>query len=144
MRRVFLRADGGVSVMHFTQEGETLMERDTQAWLVENPGGRLMGEESDTAPIPNRRFRNSWTHDGIGITVDLVKARAQRLGEIRIERDAALAATDGMLLRDQEQGKDVTALLARRQALRDLPARVEADLARLRSADAIAAYSSGL
>ena len=127
--------------MHFTQEGEALKDRDTQLWLAENPGGRMMAEEADTASTPTRRFRNCWSHDGTAITVDLVKARTQRLGEIRAERDVALAATDGPLLRDQEQGKDVTAQLAERQMLRDLPAEAEMELSFCLSADEIEEYT---
>ena len=76
-----------------------------------------------TAAVPtSRRFRDCWRHDGAGVSVDMAKARGQRIEEIRAERDSRLRATDGEMLREQEQGTPRLApLAAHRQALRDLP-----------------------
>ena len=76
-----------------------------------------------TAQVPtSRRFRNCWRPNGAGLGVDMPTARAQRMDEIRAERDRRLAATDGEMLREQEQGSPrATPLAAHRQALRDLP-----------------------
>jgi hypothetical protein len=89
----------------------------------------------------SRAFRAHWRgHPGAGVRVDLPGARAQRMAEIRAQRDAALAATDGPMLRAQERGEDTTALAAHRQALRDLPLTVQWDLDAIRTPESLEAY----
>ena len=89
----------------------------------------------------SRKFRDCWRQAPRGgVMVDLVRARTQRLVEIRAERDAALAATDGLMLRAQETGQDTTQLLAERQRLRDLPAKAQADLDAFTTAEELEAY----
>lgn len=136
MPRVIHCVDGRVRVLHFATEDAALIERDTQRVLAEEPGATY----EDVDVLPSRRFRAAWTRGANGVTVDVQKARLQRVAEIRAERDKALAATDGPFLRDSEMGKDVSALKATRQALRDLPAKAMAELAECVTADDVAAY----
>jgi hypothetical protein len=80
------------------------------------------------ADLPSRRWRACWRADVAGRPgVDLPLARAQRMAEIRAERDRRLAASDGPMLREQEGGTPprVEALRAYRQALRELPNELE-------------------
>jgi Phage tail assembly chaperone protein len=82
--------------------------------------------------LPPSRWRTCWRADAAGrAQVDLPLARAQRLAEIRAERDARLATSDAAMLREQEQGTEqgVAALRAYRQALRDLPGDLEQSVA---------------
>lgn len=128
MHRVFKHADGSIAVMVFATDDPSLVERDTKNHLEANPGAEMVG---DDLPLPSRRFRNAWTHDGAKVTPHLDKARAMVLDEVRVKRDAALAASDGEMLRAQEQGQPTGPISAKRQKLRDLPAKVAADIAGL-------------
>ncbi len=75
-----------------------------------------------TADIPtDGTFRNAWVQDGANIKIDMPKARVIHMDRIRVARDKKLEETDKIILRDEEQGKDTTALKAERQRLRDLP-----------------------
>ena len=138
MPRAIYCADGRVRVIHFATDDPALIARDTNALLAEEPGATW----ADVSELPNRRFRAAWTKGGAAnVIVDVAKARDIRVTEIRAERDIVLAATDGVLLRDQEQGKDTRDLLTKRQALRDAPQQAVTDLAILRTPDEIAAYT---
>jgi Phage tail assembly chaperone protein len=106
-------------------------------------GARRLPDPTPQQPLPPRRWRACWRHDGQGaVRVHLPLARAQRLHEIRLERDRRLAASDGVWMRELERmraGGDAAllqALEAYRQALRDLPARLEAAAALEALADA--------
>lgn len=139
MHRVFKRADGGVAVMVFATDDPKLIERDTANYLNDNAGSVFVGQD---LPLPaTRRFRNVWTADSTSAFVDMPKARGQVLDEIRVKRDAALAASDVELLRAQEKGEDTRELATRRQALRDLPTKVADDLAKLNTPEELEAYS---
>lgn len=96
----------------------------------------------EAADLPDRRFRNCWRHDGKIVAVDLPLARAQVLAEVRHERDARLVASDKDKARIDDIGTpgERQALAAKRQALRDLPATVAADLERIDTVESLAAY----
>ena len=145
MRRVFHRAsDGGVAVMVFATDDESLRQRDTQAFLDADPGSTW--EDVDEATLPqSRKFRNCWTKhaSGSGVDVHLGKARAQVMAEVRAKRDKDLAATDGPFLLSVERGRPDQALVAQRQALRDLPAKAEAEIANLDAA-ALEEYTANI
>ncbi len=137
MRRVFKNADGSIAVMTFATDDPKLIERDTKAHIEAN-GAEHVGDDLE---LPSRRFRNAWTHDGEKVTPHVGKAREIVLAEVRAKRDKDLAATDGPFLRAAEKGPVPVDLVAKRQALRDLPAKVEADIAGM-DAEALEAYAS--
>lgn len=92
----------------------------------------------DPAALPqSREFRNAWVKIGDAVAVSLPRARAIQLERIRKARDRTLQETDGMMLADQEQGKDVKALKARRQEWRDIPQTIQASLDAAKSAEDI-------
>lgn len=141
MVRVFHRPDGGVAVMSFTHDDEKLKARDTQRYLDDNPGSTW--EDLERPQLPqSRKFRNCWTKHGSGSGVDvhLGKAREQVMAEVRAKRDKDLQATDGPFLRAAEKGPVPKDLLDKRQALRDLPAVVEKEIAGL-SAEELERYA---
>lgn len=148
---IFANPDGSVVTTVFTHDDEALIQRDIVELQKPGVSGARLGAQvirfahhaDCTAALPpkaHRRFRSCWRWQGSAVGVDMPLARAQRLGELRAQRDGLLADTDGPLLRDQEQGKDVSALLARRQALRDLPVRMAAELDALDTPDALLRY----
>ena len=123
-------AGEGVSVIHpaptarrINEDDETFYARVFAETIHKNPSMQgLAHVDTEVDQLPTRRFRNAWRVNGARhVEVDLPVARQIRMQEIRVERDAKLVASDGPLLRNQEQGKDVTALKAYRQTLREIP-----------------------
>lgn len=81
--------------------------------------------DCDAAALPLRRFRDCWRTDGFGaVQVDMPLARAQRMAEIRTERNIRLDASDKEKARLDDGGTEQqkTDIAVYRQALRDLPA----------------------
>ena len=147
---LFVNPDDSVVTTVFTHDDAALIARDIAE--LQRPGasgvqpGATMWHYADHGALQvalptDRYFRSCWRWRGTRVTVDLPLARAQRLTELRRDRDVALAATDGPLLRDQEQGKDVSVLLARRQALRDMPTSAQTEMNAISSADGLRLYT---
>jgi hypothetical protein len=149
---IFANPDGSIVTTVFTHDDETLIQRDVAE--LQKPGvsgvqrGASMIRYASPAecvaalpPRKHRRFRRCWRWQKDRVVVDMEQARAQCLDELRCTRNEKLAATDGPFLRDQEQGKDVSQAMAYRQALRDLPVQMTAELAALKDADALLAYT---
>ena len=145
-RIVYTRSDGGVSVVcpapeyvaRFATEGEAL-----EAIRAKDvPADVINVHVCDESAVPvSRRFRNCWRQ--VGTTppsVSMPLARAQRMVEIRAERDKRLVVSDGSMLRTQETGTpaQIAALKVYRQALRDVPQ--TADLSGITTALDLAMY----
>lgn len=142
MHRVFTRADGTVAVMHFATDDPRLIQRDTDTFLSKHTGSTIAG---DDLPLPaSRRFRDAWEGGSGLVAVSMPRARAQVLAEIRRDRDAALAKSDGEMLRAQEQGADTRAIAARRQQLRGLPAAIAPQLDAASTPEDLDAVKSGV
>lgn len=125
-------------------EAEYLEERYQRAVAV-NPALRdatLIGTVN-ASELPLRRFRDAWRHAGGRIVPNVNLARARVLAEVRAERNARLDDTerDKSKLDDVGTNQQKQAMKEYRQALRDLPAAVETDLAALATIEAIAAYT---
>lgn len=116
---------------------------------LEAQGFAVLKSDATGADLPNeragqsRRFRNAWRWDGAKIEPDLTLCRAQILAEVRAERNARLAAADGERGRLADIGTppQQQAHAAYRQALRDLPAAVQGDLAALATPEGLEAYA---
>lgn len=95
----------------------------------------------DTLP-PSRRFRNCWRHGAGAVAVSMPLARQQRLAEIRSERNERLVESDKDHSRLADIGTDQQRadLRTYRQALRDLPATVQTDLAALTTPEQLDQY----
>ena len=84
----------------------------------------------DASSIPSdRTFRDAWEQDGAKIKIDMPKARVIYMDKIRVVRNKELEKTDKIILRDEEQGKDVSALKTERQSLRDIPQNLDLESA---------------
>ena len=70
-------------------------------------------------------------------------ATAERIAALRSERDARLKALDGPWMRAIGQGNtaEATAIEAKRQQLRDIPAVISADISAIASPDQLLSYS---
>lgn len=139
---IWRQADGSIAVSipseNDRRKGETVQDQlDRFAARLVSDGvalgwTRLADADADSLP-QSRRFRNAWRHDGEKPVVNLPLARAQVLSEIRAERNAKLDASDKELARltDVGSAKELEDIKAKRQALRDLPAVVAAELSAL-------------
>jgi hypothetical protein len=92
----------------------------------------------DSTELPtDRRYRNSWRDHGDRIDLDLPKARAERLDQLRRSRQPILDQLDRDHARATDQGdrEEAARIAARRQQLRDMPMTVAPALAAATTAD---------
>jgi hypothetical protein len=144
MHVAYTRPDGGVSVI-FPAPKAQLPDESDEAFLARvreavPPDAKDVTEVSP-ADIPTRAYRNAWRLSGGRVQHDMSVARALKMAEIRAERDARLAATDGPFLRAQEHGNqaEIERLKSLRQRLRDIPQTTR--LAEVTDPDALKAFA---
>lgn len=121
------KPDGSICMCH----GEPALGMQDGDMLIELPEGWQ---------APNVKYRDCWAEKDGAIVIDLAKARDQKLAEIRAERDKRLEASDKAWMVAMSKGQPVVAINAEKQALRDLPASAQSDLAAKRSANTIDSY----
>jgi hypothetical protein len=127
---VYTRPDGEISVCHplisrDDPPGFTIEEAVARALSKDVPSTAITVAVIEKMALPaDRSFRAAWRQRGQGVSVDIASARDIHLARLRLERDAKLAATDGLMARATERGDaaERSKLAARRQALRDMPA----------------------
>lgn len=61
----------------------------------------------------------------MGITVNITKAKDITKDRLRAEREPKLQALDIEFIKAQESGSDTSAIVAKKQQLRDAPAQVD-------------------
>ncbi len=85
-------------------------------------GAKSINPEDFTIPL-ERVFRDAWVaNDATGVVdVDMSKAREIWRSKIRNARVAELAKLDADFIRALETGADTSAIIAKKQALRDAP-----------------------
>lgn len=133
----YTNADGGLSIVHpVARDGETEAETLARVAARSVPPG-VAYSIVDVGSLPARRFRGAWRHGGGRIRVDVSAAREIVLAETRKERSARLAATDAEKSRLDDVGTDDERreLAAKRKTLRDLPAKVSAEIAAMSIAE---------
>lgn len=75
------------------------------------------------------------------ISVNLDKARAQRIEELRPERDRRLLESDAQWVELKSKGQDASAVEALKQTLRDLPQAAADDLSVITDLEVIRNYN---
>jgi hypothetical protein len=68
----------------------------------------------------DRTFRGAWQFDGDAVEVDMTAAKAIHKDNLRTERAPEMDKLDVEFMRGLEQGVDVSAIAANKQALRDI------------------------
>ena len=129
-------------------ESEELWLARLAAQAMNDPGQDLTPDNCERVDVAgvepplSRRFRACWRWTGARVETDIPLAREQLLSEIRAERNALLKDSDMMRARVEDIGtpQEKAALAAYRQALRDLPATVAADLALIADERGLADY----
>jgi hypothetical protein len=101
---------------------EEVQKKDT-------PEGSVIIDQSDLESL-DREFRNAWVCDGdMKPTIDMDLARDVWKSKIRIARSPKLQELDVEYMRAQEAGSDTTDIVAKKQKLRDFPAKPEIESA---------------
>lgn len=127
----YQRPDGGVSVVipvskdaiELTLKSD-LTDEEYEAHVRERsiPADAINVVDIDDSALPSsREFRNAWSLSGANISEDLQKSIDIKLAAVRLERDAALSATDNDYMKALDLGDQTTlaALKVARQNLRD-------------------------
>ena len=72
----------------------------------------------------DRSFRDAWTFDGTNFGVDITKAKEIHKDKIRLAREKKFEELDVEFQRALETSADTSAIVTKKQALRDAPSSV--------------------
>jgi hypothetical protein len=93
------------------------------------PEGAKIIDRTDLDSLDNA-FRNAWSCDAdMNPTIDMEKARNVWRDKIRIARKPKLEELDIEYMRKQEAGEDTSAIVTKKNKLRDFPAKAEIESA---------------
>ena len=124
---IYTQENGVVAVVHPTDQSLKEMTIEEIAQRVV-PLGVTYSIVDDSVIPTDRSFRNSWVGVGIGstggttITEDMTKAKELHKAKIRESRVDKFAELDVEYQRATETSADTSAIVAKKQALRDAPA----------------------
>ena len=124
---IYTQENGVVAVVHPTDQSLKEMTIEEIAQRVV-PVGVTYSIVDDSVIPTDRSFRNSWVGVGIGstggttITEDMTKAKELHKAKIRELRVDKFAELDVEYQRATETSADTSAIVAKKQALRDAPA----------------------
>jgi hypothetical protein len=125
-RIIYTRPDGGVSIV--TPSGEISIE---DVIKKDVPNDAINIQIVDASEVPSdRTFRNAWKQQGALVEVDMAKARVIHLDKLREQRKPILAALDieWMMAVAKSDTETARAIEGKRQALRDMPTDIDAQL----------------
>tara|TARA_R100000697_G_scaffold123370_1_gene155758 strand:- start:41 stop:472 length:432 start_codon:yes stop_codon:yes gene_type:complete len=111
---IYTNSDGTVAVIHPTG--------DVNDAIKDVPSGLSYEIVEDSAIPKDRSFRNAWKQNNKTIETDMTKAKEIHKAKIREARVDKLAALDIEYQRATETSADTSAIVAKKQALRDAPA----------------------
>ena len=123
-----------------------IKKADGKIWMVHGDASRAMEpgdqliELPDEWEQPSPKYRDCWAEKDGEIVVDLTKAKAQRLSELRAEREAKRAESYKEFMIAMSKGESTEAIMAKKQALRDLPEAIESALSAKKKLDTVDAY----
>mgnify|MGYP006239283445 FL=1 len=124
---IYTQENGVIAVVHPTDLSLKEMTIEQIAQKVVPVGVSTYSIVEDSVIPTDRTFRNSWVGVGIGttggiISEDMTKAKELHKTKIREARVDKLAALDIEYQRATETSADTSAIVAKKQALRDAPA----------------------
>ena len=127
MSKIIFDYEGNISVMTPSSEALQIMTIEQIAEKDLPVGVSTYSIVEDSVVPTDRSFRNSWVGVGIGttggtITEDMSKAKELHKTNIRRERADKFTALDIEYQRATETSADTSAIVAKKQALRDAPA----------------------
>lgn len=130
LRFCFTRPDGGVSVVSAAPKDSLervlgpLTDEEYRSHVLERsiPVDATKVREISDVDIPaDRKYRNAWADITPASKIDLDNRKIKELllTDLRLRRDAKLAASDVLIVKGVETGADLTNIKQKRQALRD-------------------------
>ena len=125
---IYTQENGVIAVVHPTDLSLKEMTIEQIAQKVVPVGISTYSIVEDSVIPTDRSFRNSWVGVGIGstsettITEDIEKAKEWHKTKIREARSDKFTALDIEYQRAIETSADTSAIVAKKQALRDAPA----------------------
>ena len=130
---VYNNDEGGVSIVHPVVSEinpatgtHFTIEEIAQKVVVESAGISTYSIVDDAVCPNDKNFRNSWSMVGIGttavVTEDMTKAKEIHKTNIRNVRSPLLAALDIEFQKALETSADTSAIVTKKQTLRDAPA----------------------
>ena len=127
MSKIIFDYEGNISVMTPSSEALQIMTIEQIAEKDLPVGVSTYSIVEDSVVPTDRSFRNSWVGVGIGttggtITEDMSKAKELHKTNIRRARADKFTALDIEYQRATETSVDTSAIVAKKQALRDAPA----------------------
>ena len=127
MSKIIFNYEGTISIMHPTPEALQIMTIEQIAEKDLPVGVTTYSIVEDSVIPTDRSFRDSWVGVGIGttggtISEDMTKAKELHKTKIREARVDKLAALDIEYQRAIETSADTSAIVTKKQALRDAPA----------------------
>ena len=126
MSKIIFDYEGNISVMTPTSEALQIMTIEQIAEKDLPVGVSTYSIVEDSVVPTDRSFRNSWVGVGIGttggtITEDMTKAKELHKAKIREARADKFTALDIEYQRATETSADTSAIVTKKQALRDAP-----------------------
>lgn len=88
----------------------------------DKPTGATVTLIDDTALPAQTTYQEAWRINNGVVSIDMTTAKAKRLNELRLLRDARLEALDLDFMKALEDGASTTAITAEKVTLRDFPA----------------------
>ena len=127
MSKIIFNYEGTISIIHPTPEALQIMTIEQIAEKDVPVGVSTYSIVEDSVIPTDRTFRNSWVGVGIGttggiISEDMTKAKELHKAKIREARSDKFTALDIEYQRATETSADTSAIVAKKQALRDAPA----------------------
>ena len=124
---IYTQENGVIAVVHPTDLSLEEMTIEQIAQKVVPVGISTYSIVEDSVVPTDRSFRNSWVGVGIGTTggtiiEDMTKAKELHKAKIREARADKFTALDIEYQRATETSADTSAIVAKKQALRDAPA----------------------
>ena len=111
---IYTNSDGTVSIINPTG--------DVNDAIKDVPSGLSYEIVEDSAIPTDRSFRNAWKQNSKTIETDIIKAREIHKTNIRTAREPKLAELDIEFQKALETSADTSAIVTKKQALRDAPA----------------------
>lgn len=126
MSKIIFNYEGTISIIHPTPEALQIMTIEQIAEKDVPVGVSTYSIVEDSVIPTDRTFRNSWVGVGIGttggiISEDMTKAKELHKAKIREARADKFTALDIEYQRATETSADTSAIVAKKQALRDAP-----------------------
>ena len=127
MSKIIFNYEGTISIIHPTPEALQIMTIEQIAEKDVPVGVSTYSIVEDSVIPTDRTFRNSWVGVGIGttggiISEDMTKAKELHKAKIREARADKFTALDIEYQRATETSADTSAIVTKKQALRDAPA----------------------